>query len=124
MLTVGTPALAHDYLLMLRGAERTFAEMAACWPAAPIYTLIYDEQGTRGAFRDRHVVTSPLQRLGATQERFRHLLPLFPPATSTPASAGASVPRVELERVRPRHPRHERRAARLLLPLAVSLRVA
>src|SRR4051794_15362645 len=83
--------LAHDYLLMLRGAERTFAEMAACFPEAPIYTLVYDERGTRGAFRDREVVTSPLQALGATQERFRHLLPLFPRATSTLRPEGASV---------------------------------
>jgi glycosyltransferase involved in cell wall biosynthesis len=88
---VATPMLAHDYLLMLRGAERTFAEMAACWPDAPIYTLIYDEKGTRGAFRDRSVTTSPLQGLGATQERFRHLLPLFPSATTTLRPEGASV---------------------------------
>lgn len=83
--------LAHDYLLMLRGAERTFAEMAACWPEAPIYTLVYDEGGTRGAFSERDVVTSPLQALGATQEKFRHLLPLFPPATSLLRPDGASV---------------------------------
>jgi hypothetical protein len=86
-----TPVLAHDYLLMMRGAERTFAEMAACWPEAPIYTLLYDEKGTRGRFRNRSVVTSPLQALGATQERFRHLLPLLPSATSTLRPERASV---------------------------------
>jgi glycosyltransferase involved in cell wall biosynthesis len=71
-------ALAHDYLLVMRGAERTFREMAAVWPEAPIHTLLYDELGTRGAFAGRDVVTSPLQRLGIGQDRFRCLLPLYP----------------------------------------------
>jgi len=75
-----TVALVHDYLLVLRGAERTFAEMTACWPDAPIYTLLYDHEGTNGRFARRHVVTSGLQRLGVRQQGFRRLLPLFPVA--------------------------------------------
>jgi len=71
-------ALVHDYLLVLRGAERTFAEMAAVWPQAPIHTLLYDEAGTRKAFADRCVVPSPLQHLRVRQKGFRRLLPLFP----------------------------------------------
>jgi glycosyltransferase involved in cell wall biosynthesis len=70
-------ALAHDYLLTLRGAERTFAAMADVWPAAPIHTLLYDEHGTAGRFAHRRVVTSALQRLGADQGNFRRLLPLY-----------------------------------------------
>jgi glycosyltransferase involved in cell wall biosynthesis len=76
----GSVALVHDYLLVLRGAERTFAAMAECWPDAPIYTLLYDEQGTRGRFADREVHTSYLQRLGVGQRGFRALLPVFPRA--------------------------------------------
>ncbi len=64
----------------MRGAERTFAEMSACWPQAPIYTLLYDRAGAT-AFADREVHASYLQRLGADQKRFRYLLPLFPRAT-------------------------------------------
>jgi glycosyltransferase involved in cell wall biosynthesis len=71
-------ALAHDYLLVLRGAERTFAGMTDVWPEAPIFTLLYDEQGTHGRFAGRSVTTSPLQRLGARQDTFRAMLPLFP----------------------------------------------
>lgn len=74
-------ALAHDYLLTMRGAERTFAEMAACWPAAPIYTLLYDEEEVADGFSGREVHTSRLQLLGASQRSFRYLLPLFPGAT-------------------------------------------
>ena len=75
-------ALGHDYLLVMRGAERTFLEMSRCWPDAPIYTTLYSEAGTGGAFAGREIVTSPLQRLGADQSRFRMLLPLFPAAVS------------------------------------------
>jgi glycosyltransferase involved in cell wall biosynthesis len=70
--------LAHDYLLVLRGAERTFAAMADLYPRAPIFTLLYDHDGTLGRFADHPVTTSALQRLGVTQSRFRRLLPLYP----------------------------------------------
>jgi glycosyltransferase involved in cell wall biosynthesis len=71
-------ALVHDYLLVMRGAERTFAAIAELYPAAPIYTLLYDEQGTDGRFDGRSVTSSPLQRLGIGQASFRRLLPLYP----------------------------------------------
>ncbi len=71
-------ALAHDYLLVMRGAERTFAAIAELYPQAPIYTLLYDVQGTGGRFAGRSLSTSPLQRLGARQANFRRLLPLYP----------------------------------------------
>jgi glycosyltransferase involved in cell wall biosynthesis len=74
-------ALVHDYLLVRRGAERTFEAMAECWPEAPIYTLLYDREGTEERFADRDVRTSPLQRLGACQAGFRRLLPALPMAT-------------------------------------------
>jgi glycosyltransferase involved in cell wall biosynthesis len=72
--------LVHDYLLLMRGAERTFAQMASCWPEAPIYTLLYDERGTRNAFAGRVQGTSYLQRLPVSQRNFRMLLPAFPSA--------------------------------------------
>jgi glycosyltransferase involved in cell wall biosynthesis len=70
--------LAHDYLLVMRGAERTFAAIAELYGDAPIFTLLYDEQGTAGRFTGRSVTTSPLQRLGVRQRGFRRLLPLYP----------------------------------------------
>jgi glycosyltransferase involved in cell wall biosynthesis len=73
-------ALVHDYLLVLRGAERTFATMTDLWPEAPIITLLYDDEGTEGRFTGRTIITSPLQRLGLGQENFRAGLPLFPTA--------------------------------------------
>jgi glycosyltransferase involved in cell wall biosynthesis len=73
-------ALVHDYLLTMRGAERTFAEIAACWPEAPIYTLLYDRDTVGGQFGGHQVRPSYLQRLGLRQSGFRYLLPLFPRA--------------------------------------------
>ncbi len=73
--------LAHDYLLVMRGAERAFAAIAALYGRAPIYTLLYDEQGTDGRFAGRRVQTSLLQHLGIGQDGFRRLLPLYPLAT-------------------------------------------
>lgn len=73
--------LVHDYLLVMRGAERTFAQIAACFPDAKIYALLYDERRTQGQFAGRVAVTSPLQRLPVRQDGFRRLLPLLPAAT-------------------------------------------
>jgi glycosyltransferase involved in cell wall biosynthesis len=70
--------LAHDYLLVMRGAERSFAAIAGLYGQAPIFTLLYDEQGTDGRFAGRALTTSPLQRLGVRQAGFRRLLPLYP----------------------------------------------
>ena len=70
--------LAHDYLLVMRGAERTFAAIAEMFTQAPIFTLLYDEPGTAGRFAGRSITTSPLQHLGVSQATFRKLLPLYP----------------------------------------------
>jgi glycosyltransferase involved in cell wall biosynthesis len=76
-------ALAHDFLLVMRGAERTFATIADIVPSAPIYTLLYDREGTDGRFARHPVVTSALQRLGLRQKNFRALLPLYPLAAAS-----------------------------------------
>ena len=73
-------ALVHDYLLVMRGAERSFAAIAECFPEAPIYTLLYDPAGTNQRFENREVHTSYLQRFGTRQRGFRRLLPLLPSA--------------------------------------------
>jgi glycosyltransferase involved in cell wall biosynthesis len=75
--------LVHDYLLVMRGAERTFASMADCWPEARVNTLLYDERGTQGRFAKRSVATSYLQRLNMSQKGFRRALPLFPRAAES-----------------------------------------
>jgi glycosyltransferase involved in cell wall biosynthesis len=84
-------ALVHDYLLVMRGAERTFSTMSSLWPDASIYTLLYDRTGTNGYFEDRDVHVSGLRRLGANQGNFRRLLPLFPHAVERMRPDGCDV---------------------------------
>lgn len=72
--------LVHDYLLVRRGAERTFLAMTGCWPGAPVHTLLYDPHVFADAMCGRRVRVSPLNRLGVRQGGFRRLLPLYPPA--------------------------------------------
>ena len=73
-------ALVHDFLVDVRGAERVFLELCAMWPHAPIYTPVYDEDGTEGRFAGREIHTSFLQRLRPSARTFRALLPLYPAA--------------------------------------------
>ena len=70
-------ALAHDYLLVMRGAERTFAAIADLYAQAPVFTLLFDE-ALAARFEGHAISTSPLQRLGVRQAGFRRLLPLYP----------------------------------------------
>jgi glycosyltransferase involved in cell wall biosynthesis len=73
-------ALVHDFLLDVRGAERVFIELCKMWPNAPIFTAVYDEEGTEGRFAGRNVYSSFLQRLRPSALTFRALLPLYPAA--------------------------------------------
>ena len=72
--------LVHDYLLVMRGAERSFAAIADCWPSADIYTLLYDRAGTHDSFAGRNVTVSYLQALHLRQHNFRRALPFYPRA--------------------------------------------
>lgn len=83
--------LVHDYLLVMRGAERTFESIAGCYPGADIATLLYDAEGTEGRFRDRRIRTSFLQPYAAQQRRFRRFLPLLPLAAQRLAVDDADV---------------------------------
>ena len=106
---VGAPwpelALVHDYLLVMRGAERTFAAMADCWPDAPIFTLLYDAAATEGASPVAGFHVAPAV-VGVGQGTSAALLPLFPVRPSD-CQVYAQLRRLEQQRVRPRRPRRE-----------------
>ena len=117
-------ALAHDYLLFLRGGERTFAAIAEVWPEAPIFTAAYRERATEGRFAGREIRTSWMQRLGVNRHWYRVLLPLYPRAIESLRLDGYEDGRILELRLRPRRPRRSRRRPRLLLPQPVPLRMA
>ena len=85
---VAQPVLVHDYLLVMRGAERTFVRMADIWPGAPIATLLYDHDVFGERLTGHPVRTSRLQRLGARQSTFKALLPAMPAAAARLPVAG------------------------------------
>lgn len=77
------PALVADYLIFFRGAERTFAQMAAAYPESPIYTIAHRAGATDRRFAGREIHTSWLQRAGLTREWYRYTLPLLPGAAES-----------------------------------------
>ncbi|OHB21241.1 MAG: hypothetical protein A2666_05660 [Parcubacteria group bacterium RIFCSPHIGHO2_01_FULL_47_10b] len=71
-------ALVHDYLHQFGGAERVLKAFTELYPRAPIFTLFYDAERTKGVFADRQIVTSRLQRRRFIRER-HHLFPWLMP---------------------------------------------
>lgn len=80
--TRGRIAIAHDYLTQKGGAERVVLALHRMWPDAPIYTTFYDAEGTFPEFKDAHIITSPLNRVGLLRKDPRRALPLLPLASS------------------------------------------
>lgn len=71
-------AIVHDFLNQRGGAERMVLSTARLFPDAPIYTSLYDPDGTFDEFRDMDVRTTFLQRFPHSEKSFRFLLPLYP----------------------------------------------
>lgn len=67
-------ALVHDYLAQSGGAERVVAALHGLFPAAPIYTSVYDPKATLACFSEMDVRTSFLQRPLLSSRRFHKLL--------------------------------------------------
>jgi glycosyltransferase involved in cell wall biosynthesis len=65
------------------GAERVLLELHRLFPEAPIFTSVFDANGTLDEFRSCDVRTSFLQALRPTLASYKKLLPLFPTAFQT-----------------------------------------
>ncbi|MDR3559516.1 MAG: glycosyltransferase, partial [Candidatus Pacebacteria bacterium] len=77
-------ALVHDFLIQFGGAERFLEALAEMFPAAPIYTILYDPEKMRGKFAGRDIRTSFFQKLPkCLRKRYKFLLPLLPTAPET-----------------------------------------
>ncbi|MBZ5587480.1 MAG: glycosyltransferase [Acidobacteriia bacterium] len=70
-------AIAHDFLVQYGGAERVLEVLCEMFPRSPVFSLFYDEQRTRGRFRDQEVHTSFLSRLPFAGRRIGHHHHLF-----------------------------------------------
>lgn len=76
-------AIAHDYLTQRGGAERVVLAMSRAFPEAAIHTTLYDPEGTFPEFRERRIVTSGLNRVGAIRRSHRLGLPFLASAASS-----------------------------------------
>lgn len=72
-------AIAHDYLTQRGGAERVVLAMHRAFPDAPIYTTLYDPQGTFPEFADADIRVSALNALPFARTHFRAMLPVLAP---------------------------------------------
>jgi glycosyltransferase involved in cell wall biosynthesis len=73
-------AIIHDYLNQYGGAERVLEALHELFPAAPIYTSIYDPAVMPVAMRSWDIRTSWMQRLPSWRRLFRAYFPLYPSA--------------------------------------------
>jgi glycosyltransferase involved in cell wall biosynthesis len=76
-------AIAHDYLTQRGGAERVVLAMLRAFPDAPIYTTLYDPDGTYPEFADADIRTSWLNRVPAFRRDHRRALPLLAAASDS-----------------------------------------
>ena len=60
------------------GAERVVLALHRAFPEAPIYTTLYNPEGTFPEFENATIITSPLNRVGLLRRYHRLALPLLP----------------------------------------------
>ena len=68
-------AIIHEMLTKLGGAERFVKKLSKIYPDSPIYTLFYDEKKARNWFKDKKIITSPLQKWVNKKILTKFLLP-------------------------------------------------
>jgi glycosyltransferase involved in cell wall biosynthesis len=73
-------ALVHDWLLTMGGAERVLEQVAALYPAAPIYAVIANPTALAPSLAGRTIVQSWIARLPRARWWYRRYLPLMPRA--------------------------------------------
>ena len=59
----GNVALAHHWLVSMRGGEKVLEQIGALFPAAPIYTLVANPARLSDALRHHPIHTSPLAKV-------------------------------------------------------------
>ncbi len=71
-------ALVHDWLNQVGGAENVLEELAALFPAAPVYTSFYAAERMPAAYRAWDIRTTFMQRLPGIAAHHQRYMPLYP----------------------------------------------
>ncbi|MEI9894337.1 MAG: glycosyltransferase [Chthoniobacter sp.] len=74
---MNTVALAHHWLVGMRGGERVLEEICALFPEAPIHTLVARADRMSEIIAAHRIVPSLLQVLPGATRHYKKLLPLF-----------------------------------------------
>ncbi len=73
-------AIVHDWLTVMRGAEKCLEVLCEIYPNADIYTLFYNPDGISSTIKKHKIYPSFLQKFPVWQLYFRYLYPLMPMA--------------------------------------------
>jgi glycosyltransferase involved in cell wall biosynthesis len=71
-------ALAHHWLVGMRGGEKVLEQICLLFPGAPIYTLVSNRANLSEVIRSHPIHQSLIQRLPQGPRRYKSMLPLFP----------------------------------------------
>ncbi len=75
-------AMAHHWLVGMRGGEKVLEELSRLFPESPIYTLVARPERLSDQLRRHPIHTSWLQRIPGGSRHYKKLLPLFPSAVA------------------------------------------
>lgn len=71
-------ALVHDWLNQMGGAENVLEELVDLFPAAPLYTSMYDPAKMPDGYRGWDIRTTFMQRLPGYSDHHQAYLPVYP----------------------------------------------
>ncbi|MFA5886557.1 MAG: glycosyltransferase [Patescibacteria group bacterium] len=71
-------ALIHDHLAQDGGAEKVLQVFAGMFPAAPIYTLLYESDNINKYYQGRQIESSIIQKLPGGVKHYKWYLPFMP----------------------------------------------
>jgi glycosyltransferase involved in cell wall biosynthesis len=73
-------ALAHHWLVQMRGGEKVLEQFSTLFPTAPIYTLVAKKEKLSAGLQRHSIESSVLGRLPQADRHYKKMLPLFPAA--------------------------------------------
>ncbi len=71
-------AIVHDWLANMGGSERCVLAFHELFPAAPVYTTVYNQAKLPDDFKALDIRTSFIQKLPKAKEKYQAYLPLMP----------------------------------------------
>jgi glycosyltransferase involved in cell wall biosynthesis len=75
-----TVAIVHYWLVNMRGGEKVLEALLEMFPAADIYTHVYNPKAVSPLINSRRVITSSINRLPFAQKLYQLYMPLMPRA--------------------------------------------